>query len=66
MINNEFAYQFRFTTGTSGYIASFEIPYDTILETMLKLDAKIKEATTKFPANSEINDWRPKDYIGGG
>ncbi|KAL4584293.1 hypothetical protein LXL04_008889 [Taraxacum kok-saghyz] len=43
-----------------GYIASFEIPYDTISKARLKLDTKIKKATKKFPANSEIIDWRPR------
>ncbi|KAL4580561.1 hypothetical protein LXL04_016760 [Taraxacum kok-saghyz] len=33
-----------------GYLASFEILYNTILEAKLKLDEKIKETTTKFPA----------------
>ncbi|KAL4567824.1 hypothetical protein LXL04_023419 [Taraxacum kok-saghyz] len=42
----DFQYDF-----SCGYIASFEILYSTILEAMLKLDAKIKEAT---PANSEM------------
>ncbi|KAL4591812.1 hypothetical protein LXL04_004784 [Taraxacum kok-saghyz] len=48
------------------YLASFEILYDTILEAMLKLDEKIKEATKKFPINPKINDWRPiyNDFFG--
>ncbi|KAL4590328.1 hypothetical protein LXL04_003256 [Taraxacum kok-saghyz] len=55
-----------------GYIASFEILYDTILEAKLKFDAKIKKATKKFTANLEINNWWPRfndffwDCIGGG
>ncbi|KAL4576445.1 hypothetical protein LXL04_012538 [Taraxacum kok-saghyz] len=49
-----------------GYIASFEILYDTILEARLKFDAKIKKATKKFPANLEINDRWPRfnDFFG--
>ncbi|KAL4581947.1 hypothetical protein LXL04_006481 [Taraxacum kok-saghyz] len=49
-----------------GYLPSFEIMYDTILEAMLKLDENIKEATKKFPANPKINDWMPRfnDFLG--
>ncbi|KAL4562226.1 hypothetical protein LXL04_034424 [Taraxacum kok-saghyz] len=41
------------------YLVSFEQLYNTIIEARLKLNAKIKEATKKFLANPEINDWRP-------
>ncbi|KAL4574372.1 hypothetical protein LXL04_021201 [Taraxacum kok-saghyz] len=48
----------KFLEKIMGYLASFEILYDIILEAKLKLDAKIKEATKKFLINPKINDWR--------
>ncbi|KAL4592853.1 hypothetical protein LXL04_005860 [Taraxacum kok-saghyz] len=43
-----------------GYLALFEDLCEEILQTRLKLDAKIKEANEKFPNNLEISEWRPR------
>ncbi|KAL4583669.1 hypothetical protein LXL04_008251 [Taraxacum kok-saghyz] len=51
--------QAQIYTSVQGYVASFEILYDTIIGARPELDVKIKEATKKFLIDPEINDWRP-------